>query len=351
MTRLLKVYEIKDSGSVELGTLQTGEVTVGRDPDADLAFPSGAVSFSHGVFVRMRNHWFFKDLGSTNGSWLNDRVVAPEHWKLIRPGDVLQLADIVLKFVAADGGGDKPRQGFPALGGRTLLVFSSGEFLDEYPVPDYGKALIIGGDKADLELPGDDSFVLEKKGDTIVAYTELQLLSFSVNGQQTYDSIPLGDGDEVEVGPYLIFYNDPLKAPTGVPLASPAPGAHLPATVSQGGSPRETSTSLRPWDSGIYQQSESGRTRTQLPFGQTPPPIPSGVIDTASLDPVELAEHLKREGKLSRRPMPLDDEEEVFEGPRHSRYSLKTLEGKLLVFTGLCLVLAMICLIVYLITN
>lgn len=344
MTRLLKVFEIQEAGPVELGTLQTGEVTVGRDPAADLSFPSAAVSFSHGVFVRMRNHWFFKDLGSTNGSWLNDRVIAPEHWKLIRPGDVLQVADIVLKFAAADGATDKPRQGFPALGGRTLLVFSNGEFLDEYPVPDYGKALIIGGDKADLQLAeeSDDSFVLEKRGDSVTAYTEHQLLPFVVNGEQRYEEQPLGDGDEVEVGPYVIFYNDPLKAPAGVPIAQ-APVPSSPST-------RDTSTSLRSWDSGVYQQ-QDGRARTQIPFGKAPPPIPSGVIDTATLDPAELAEHLKREGKLARRPMPVDDEGEEYEREvRHSRYSLKTFEGKLLVFTGLCLVAAMICLIVYLLT-
>jgi hypothetical protein len=213
MSRLLKIVEISDSGSVDLGTLQSGEVAVGRSADADLSLDSSAVSFEHGIFARMRNHWFYKDLGSTNGSFLNGVRARPEHWLLVRSGDTMQIGDVVVQFVPAENSPEQSWSGFPALGGKTLLVFRRGELADEFPVPDYGKALIIGGMKGDLDLAestsSDAVFTIEKKDDHLFGYSDTGLNTVPVNGTNASVPLDLFDRDEVLVGEYVIVVNDP----------------------------------------------------------------------------------------------------------------------------------------------
>ena len=157
MTRGLVIELLGENGRQEVGHLDTGQVTVGREPDdGGIAITNTAISRNHGTFVRYRNHWLYKDLGSTNGSWINGTKVEGGEWKLVRKGDLIQLADAALQLRGAgEASGQPGLTDFPNLRGRSLLVFHRGEFFDEFPIPEHGRALVIGGSGADLELEGD----------------------------------------------------------------------------------------------------------------------------------------------------------------------------------------------------
>ncbi len=177
------------------------------------------------MFLRVRNHWFYKDLGSTNGSWLNGNQLAANTWRLVRPGDYLQLADAALKLEGAGEGLQTGINDFANLGGRSLLIFLGNQFRDEFPVPEFGRALVVGGSEADLPVSGDvselPSLVVERRGDKMVAYNVSKQLPLFLNGVDVRnETATLGDGDALQVDNVLVIVNDPNQSRGPVPKSS-----------------------------------------------------------------------------------------------------------------------------------
>ena len=69
-----------------------GPVIVGRSPGADIVIGAGYVSARHARFSLMGQNLFVEDLGSTNGTYVNDeRISDPMSLKnndIVRVGDV-----------------------------------------------------------------------------------------------------------------------------------------------------------------------------------------------------------------------------------------------------------------------
>ncbi len=78
--------------------LSRDEVTMGRH-DACTIFlnEGGKVSRWHAAITRRGNRWYVKDMGSRNGTFLNDVPVGDQP-QLLRHGDQLRLCDIVFSF-------------------------------------------------------------------------------------------------------------------------------------------------------------------------------------------------------------------------------------------------------------
>jgi len=78
------------------GTIQAGRripvegaASIGRDSDNQVVVRDSTVSGRHCAVYFRDGRWWVEDLGSTNGTWLNDREVhAPEP---VKPGDLLQV--------------------------------------------------------------------------------------------------------------------------------------------------------------------------------------------------------------------------------------------------------------------
>ena len=75
--------------------LEPVEHMLGRDPDCDLAVPDTSLSRHHLRIVPTVDGWEAEDLGSRNGTLLNDQPLtrAP-----LRDGDLLQAGRSVLRF-------------------------------------------------------------------------------------------------------------------------------------------------------------------------------------------------------------------------------------------------------------
>jgi hypothetical protein len=70
-------------------------MTLGRRPDSDLVLEDAGCSGRHARIHREGDRWVVEDLGSTNGTWLNDqRLEGP---RVLRDGDRLQLGGQVLR--------------------------------------------------------------------------------------------------------------------------------------------------------------------------------------------------------------------------------------------------------------
>jgi ABC transport system ATP-binding/permease protein len=75
------------------------EVIVGRDPNVDLTIPSLSVSRRHAKFTRDGDGYSLEDLGSSNGTFLNDERLAER--RALKSGDRIRLGQaIILTYVA-----------------------------------------------------------------------------------------------------------------------------------------------------------------------------------------------------------------------------------------------------------
>jgi two-component system cell cycle response regulator len=81
--------------------LAPSALTIGRDDGCDVVVPIDGISRRHcelvqGDDVRLR------DLGSTNGTWLNGRMLEPGEAPALRTGDRIELVGVAFKFLAGN---------------------------------------------------------------------------------------------------------------------------------------------------------------------------------------------------------------------------------------------------------
>ena len=227
---------LAESPEEEVGLLETTENIIGREPEAGgLKVHNPAVSREHGIFTPFGNYWLYRDLGSTNGSWLNGVRLAPHHFKIVRGGDVIQLADTSYLLKGAARGGNE----------RSLLVIQQGAVQQEFVVPAHGRALAIGGPDADLPLSSDAdqsaSLVIEGRGDRPYAYQDSESATIIHNGIKRSGVIPLAHNDDLVLGQYTILVQEarglsPVRRPTPArkPMPEPEFEEETPASDSTG---------------------------------------------------------------------------------------------------------------------
>lgn len=93
--------EVLEPGDSELRTGQLVVVadgaTLGRAEEANIVVTDSAVSAEHARLERINGRWMVHDLGSTNGTLVNQALV--DKGAALRPGDVLGLGNVRLKVV------------------------------------------------------------------------------------------------------------------------------------------------------------------------------------------------------------------------------------------------------------
>lgn len=92
MARLVLLSEGYTGRTFDLKVEQT---TVGRTSDNAIEIPDGSVSSHHGEFVLRGQDVVFRDLGSTNGSFLGNEKITEI---TLKHGQVLRLGQIEMRF-------------------------------------------------------------------------------------------------------------------------------------------------------------------------------------------------------------------------------------------------------------
>lgn len=88
-------------------TIGAAPVVLGREVQAGIVLPSGAVSRRHALIRRVGDTITLEDLGSSNGTWVNGvRIGQPT---ALEPGDLIRVGDINLQFGIVGFG--KPQRG------------------------------------------------------------------------------------------------------------------------------------------------------------------------------------------------------------------------------------------------
>ncbi|HEV2127735.1 MAG TPA: FHA domain-containing protein [Thermomicrobiales bacterium] len=97
MTAALVVIEPAESslGMDERIPLST-YTTIGRAAGNALVIDDSFTSSNHAEIVREDDRWLVRDLGSTNGTWVNGRRIHGQTW--IEPGDDIAFGNVVVTF-------------------------------------------------------------------------------------------------------------------------------------------------------------------------------------------------------------------------------------------------------------
>lgn len=109
---------------------------LGRDPEAcDLSFPAEpSVSKCHASLSRIGETWWIKDLGSKNGTFLNDFPLNTPTGNSLADEDEVRLGDLVLHFTA----------GFPGLDPELFIERVGDLFSEVRPEPSQAMILLRG---------------------------------------------------------------------------------------------------------------------------------------------------------------------------------------------------------------
>ena len=71
-----RIFDLRDQSSL------------GRHPNCDVVLDSPAVSRRHALIVRSKKGWLLQDLGSRNGTFVNDKRVQRAY---LAPGDQINI--------------------------------------------------------------------------------------------------------------------------------------------------------------------------------------------------------------------------------------------------------------------
>jgi hypothetical protein len=88
-----RLREVRPDGSSRMFTVDGRPLTIGRAPDNGLVLFDGRVSRHHARLYGRRGALLLTDLGSTNGSWVNDRKVEE---MALGEGDRIRVGDTIL---------------------------------------------------------------------------------------------------------------------------------------------------------------------------------------------------------------------------------------------------------------
>ncbi|MDY6900292.1 MAG: FHA domain-containing protein [Cyanobacteriota bacterium] len=81
---------------LSLETPRGKDCVIGRSPDADFVLDDPDVSRFHCKFFYQSGNYYFTDLGSRNGSIVNNKVIQKDQPQILSNGDVIRIGDNVL---------------------------------------------------------------------------------------------------------------------------------------------------------------------------------------------------------------------------------------------------------------
>lgn len=203
---------VPDHPATEMLFATSGFITLGREPENALVLDDTAVSRRHAVILSAGGEWFLRDLGSSNGSWLNGVQLTPGAVRVLRNGDVIVMATFPIRVLLNDAE-ERP---WPVAGSK-LLIFFGDDFRESVNVSAAGFRYVIGGPTGNILLDPEDGGTTG----SVISYngTSFQLdlgvgSRLQLNGMLVAGTTRLNDRDEIIAGPYRIMVSDSKSVST-----------------------------------------------------------------------------------------------------------------------------------------
>ena len=122
---LPKVHILTEGLPIKSFDLKEGANSIGRGEDNLIHLPDSSISTNHGVFTVVAGKVTFKDLDSTNGSFIEDNQITEAE---LAPGTVFRLGTIDFQLGGSDVEIDKNKRGtariqvMPKTGEKTQTI-------------------------------------------------------------------------------------------------------------------------------------------------------------------------------------------------------------------------------------
>lgn len=75
------------------------KITLGRGNGNTIVIDSGLASRQHAVIQKIKDAYFICDLKSTNGTFLNGKLIEPDKYIKLKPGDTITIGknDLIMR--------------------------------------------------------------------------------------------------------------------------------------------------------------------------------------------------------------------------------------------------------------
>ena len=193
--------------------LKGTSLSLGRLAENDIAIPSNIVSRTHARLERRSDGWWYRDLESSNGTYLNARQIREIK---LQEGMIMQLGKDVTKavLITFHGSTEKVLQAPHPVGMETVLektTSTTGYVHLRGVTPTGQKRQVIGrGKEADIQLK---SPVISREHASIQPGTpEWTLTDLGskngtfLNGKRIHRTERLKAGDVIQIGPFRLDY-------------------------------------------------------------------------------------------------------------------------------------------------
>lgn len=85
-------YLVFNKKKIEL----VAKIKIGRESDNDIIVDNNLASRHHAVIQKIKDAYFLKDAGSTNGTFLNGAKIPAEKYVKLKPGDKITIGNMSL---------------------------------------------------------------------------------------------------------------------------------------------------------------------------------------------------------------------------------------------------------------
>lgn len=72
------------------------KITIGRDTDNDVVVDNKLASRHHAMIQKIKDAYFIKDVGSTNGTFVNGVRIPSDKYVKLKPGDKISIGNMSL---------------------------------------------------------------------------------------------------------------------------------------------------------------------------------------------------------------------------------------------------------------
>jgi len=122
MPNLLKVRLSLRGRPIRSYTFNQARISIGRDPESDVFLDNTGISREHAIIERTPGGYMVEDLGSANGTFLNEQPVRKDY---VGQDDVIQIGKFALWM-----GVESDRRESAALGKRTANAMEGTMVID-----------------------------------------------------------------------------------------------------------------------------------------------------------------------------------------------------------------------------
>ncbi len=206
--------------------LERERVTIGRKPENDIQIDNLAVSGKHSMIITILDDSFLEDLGSTNGTYVNGKLVRKH---ALKDGDVISIGKHELRYINESAEEEdnefertmiiKPGSASAAVaaaqaaessGAGAVSAQFSGTSVGGKKMP-LGRLTVLNGPIAGKELELHKALITLGKPGTQVAVISRRPHGYFLTHIESKSGFPLVNGSEIGAKAYQLKNSDTIE--------------------------------------------------------------------------------------------------------------------------------------------